>query len=89
MKGQCEVCGAGPTVDRAHLKSRGAGAKWERHEWVKLCRKHHMDQHAYGWPRFLDQHPVFRITLAHQGWVLIDRGNGFRKLVRKEPDVNE
>lgn len=80
MSGRCLVCGEYP-ADRAHLRSRGAGAKWEEHEFIYMCRRHHVEQHTSGWPRFLDKYPSLQMSLEARGWALVDKGNGFRKLI--------
>ena len=46
----CVICGH-PGCDPAHLKSRGAAGD-DVGNVVPLCRKHHTEQHAMGWPAF-------------------------------------
>jgi len=66
----CCVCGE-PGADRAHLRTRGAGAKNEWHEYIWLCRKHHIEQGNSGWKKFLDKHKEARPELSKRGWHLI------------------
>ncbi len=81
-KEPCLVCGDRET-DRAHIQSRGAGGTWESRNIIALCRRHHRDQHAWGWPAFLDAFPAVRTELELKGWVVQDKGYGVRRLVLK------
>lgn len=64
----CAACGTNQNVDRAHLKSRGAGAKWEWFEWLPLCRNHHQEQHKLGWYRFVQTNPNVIEAMTSRGW---------------------
>lgn len=72
MKGTCTACKRQGIVDRAHLKTRGAGATWEPWEWLPLCRAHHVEQGQVGWKRFTDKFPSILGAVEQRGWVLIE-----------------
>lgn len=67
----CVVCGRS-YADRAHVKTRGAGAGWEDHEFIYLCRHHHMEQGHLNWKRFIDKYPMVMPHLTRKGWVLVE-----------------
>lgn len=69
-KKPCIVCG-NPQVDRAHFKTRGAGAGWEPWEYTFLCRKHHQEQGNKGWPRFCEKYPQTLKELSDKGWKIV------------------
>lgn len=77
----CAACGTNQNVDRAHIRTRGAGAGWEEWEWVPLCRKHHVQQGAVGWHRFACENPKVGMALAERSWTFENRF-GVMKLVR-------
>lgn len=77
----CDACGRTPT-DRAHLKTRGAGAGWNEDEFIHLCREHHIEQ-GWGWAKFADKYPTVMRQLTRKGWEIKDI-LGVRKLVRKD-----
>ena len=79
---RCEVCGRTGS-DRAHIKTRGAGAKWEDFEWLYLCRKHHQQQGQVGWFVFIVKYPVIELVLLSKGWK-IEKVFGVNKLTRSE-----
>lgn len=82
MQGKCSACGFVGVVDRAHLKTRGAGAGWDEHEWIPLCRRHHVEQGQVGWPRFTENYARVRFLIDEMGWEIKDIF-GQKKLVRK------
>ena len=66
----CVICG-NPNSDRAHFKTRGAGAGWKNNEYTYLCRKHHMEQGHLNFYRFVQKYPKFSRVLSDNGWKLI------------------
>lgn len=60
---QCD----GP-VDSAHIRSRGAGGPDEGWNVIPLCRKHHSEQHAFGWMKFMYRYLVVKTQLEYLGW---------------------
>jgi hypothetical protein len=83
MKDRCVACGLFGVVDRAHLKTRGAGAGWGDDEWIALCRMHHVEQGQSGWHRFLLKYPAVADAIEKRGWEVREIFGVF-KLVRKE-----
>lgn len=79
----CLVCGS-PQIDRAHIKSRGAGGTWEDNNIVLMCRRHHMEQHKMGWPSFALKYKTVRIALEGRGWQIVLNPMGQRRLVRHD-----
>ncbi len=67
---KCTIC-AKP-AERAHIKSRGAGAGWEDWEWVYLCRSHHVEQHKIGIITFIRKYPQFFSAIKAKGWILFN-----------------
>lgn len=65
---RCEVCGEKPS-DPAHIISRKAGGPAMDFNLLALCRNHHSAQHACGWHRFCEKHPMIYEALAVRGWV--------------------
>jgi predicted restriction endonuclease len=63
---RCFVCGESP-VDRAHIKSRGAGGCDEDWNIILLCRQCHQTQHVYGWIRFCEKYPIVGSELRRRG----------------------
>jgi hypothetical protein len=57
-------------IDRAHLKTRGSGASWDEEMWVYLCRKHHTEQGAIAFNKFLRKYPYIETVLDAKGWEL-------------------
>jgi hypothetical protein len=82
MKGNCTICGVYGVMDRAHIKTRGSGAKWNDSEWMLLCRGHHVMQGAKGWKAMCDLFPNLEEELTKRGWEFIEL-NGIWKLRRK------
>lgn len=65
----CVIGFCGRRADRAHIRTRGAGATWEEWEWIPLCRKHHIEQGQLGWAEFCARHHEPALELAARGWV--------------------
>lgn len=59
-------------IDRAHIKTRGAGAKWNFWEVMPLCREHHTQQGKIGVVTFFKRFPPVRRYLEGMGWRLED-----------------
>ena len=66
---QCTVinCNERP-IDRAHIRTRAAGAGWEADEWMPLCWKHHQSQHRRGWRWMTENHPEVLAALEERGF---------------------
>lgn len=71
MKGKCEACGQFDDVDRAHIRTRGAGAGWNEEEWIFLCRKHHVMQGQIGWNKLIRKFPNVANALNKRGFEVI------------------
>ena len=82
MKGKCEADGEFTDVDRCHIRSRGAGAGWEDHEIILMCRKHHIESGQMGWYSFTKKYPRVMEILIMKGWILKNEF-GVSKLRRK------
>lgn len=78
---RCTACGFWP-ADRAHLRTRARGAGWEPHEWIPLCRRHHVEQGTIGWSKFCEKYPRVMQAIDERGWE-IGVFFGVRRLVRK------
>lgn len=63
----CVICKEIPT-DRAHIKTRGAGATWEWWEWMPLCRQHHQIQGQIGWKNMSNRFIIIGEILKQMGW---------------------
>lgn len=68
---RCLVCRR-VEVDRAHIKTRGAGASWEFWEVMPLCRNCHIEQGQMGIVSFFKRFPPVRRYLEAMGWRLED-----------------
>lgn len=68
---RCLICPS-REVDRAHIKTRGAGAGWGSHEVMPLCREHHVFQGKIGIVTFFKRFPPVRRYLEANGWRLED-----------------
>lgn len=79
----CTACGYYGIIDRAHIKTRGSGAKWEEHEWMPLCRGCHGIQSRLGWSLFVKRFPHIAKVLDEKGWEIKNQF-GRNKLMRKE-----
>ncbi len=77
----CVVCGKQPS-DRAHIKTRGAGATWEDFEWVYLCRRHHQEQGTIGILTFYFKYGTYQNAVKEKGWVL-ENGKFWNELLSK------
>lgn len=66
----CAACGTNKDIDRAHIKTRGAGASWEFFEFIYLCRNHHIEQGARNWKHMVDKYPGVLPELTKRGWYL-------------------
>lgn len=79
--GRCLVCGT-TDCDPAHIKTRGAGGDDVPSGVLALCRKHHCEQHAYGFSKFCARYPQVKWQLEERGWTLVNEF-GVMKLRRK------
>ena len=70
--GECTACGKWGKMDRAHIRTRGAGAGWEPWEYLLLCRTHHIAQGGMGWSRFIEKYPHIAGELEKRGWEIVD-----------------
>jgi hypothetical protein len=70
-------------MDRAHIRSKGAGGTWGDENIMLLCRNHHIEQHALGWFKFCEKYRRAEEALEKRGWVISDEF-GRKKLIRKE-----
>lgn len=59
-------------TDRAHIKTRGSGAKWNSDEFIHLCRHHHIEQGHLNWKRFSLKYPKIIEILNKKGWEIVD-----------------
>ena len=66
---RCVHCGS-PFVDKAHVKSRGAGGGDEDFNIIFLCRAAHIEQHALGWATFAMKYDSVMDWLVKNGWEL-------------------
>lgn len=82
MIGMCTVCGVIGQMDRCHIKSQGAGGTWEDENIVLMCRRHHTEQHAFGWDKFIERYPNIGILLEKKGWEM-KQEFGRKRLVKK------
>lgn len=69
---KCLACRKRKPLDRAHLKSRGAGAGWAEHEWIHLCRWCHVVQHQRGWKFMTQRSPWLIDELKEKGWEIVE-----------------
>lgn len=76
----CVICGS-VEVDRAHIRSKGAGGSMDASNLTLLCRKHHSEQHRVGWESFCTKYPKMEKELNSKGWKF-ERINGHWKLTR-------
>lgn len=60
------------SVDRAHIRTRGAGAGWHETEFIFLCRSCHIEQGHLNWKRFTEKHPHLIKILSDKGWHLVE-----------------
>lgn len=67
IKIKCVIC-FNPVVERAHIRTRGAGAKWKENEYVYLCRKHHHEQHLVGIKTFAEKYKSYMNEIKKKGW---------------------
>lgn len=65
---RCCVCSAPPPSDASHVKTQGSGGPDEEWNLMPFCRKHHIEQHAIGWIKFLEKHPNLKLKLRLLGW---------------------
>jgi 5-methylcytosine-specific restriction endonuclease McrA len=65
----CLVCGH-HEVDRAHIKTRGAGGSDKRWNIMELCRVCHTEQHKIGLIKFILKYPDVKTALERKGWTL-------------------
>jgi len=82
MLNVCAVCGKSKT-DRAHIRTRGAGAGWESWEYIYLCRWHHSEQGHLNWPRFVEKYPKVIHELTKRGWHIVEEF-GVKKIRRTD-----
>lgn len=82
MNGQCIACSKRGQIDRAHIRSKGAGGSWDDENILYLCRECHRRQHALGWYRFTRKFPSVAEALDAKGWKIREE-LGQMKLRRK------
>ena len=83
-KGNCQACNRWSELrDRAHIKSKGSGGSMDESNLLLLCRMCHREQHAYGWNRFIAEHPGFDLVLAEKGFEICEEF-GIKKLRSKD-----
>jgi hypothetical protein len=82
MIGLCVACGYKRVIDRAHIKSKGAGGTWDEDNIIHLCRQHHQEQHQIGWPRFVEKYVRVERELDNKGWIM-EVQFGVKRLIRK------
>lgn len=87
MKHNCAACKQYRDVDRAHIRTRGAGAGWEDWEWLYLCRVCHVRSGSLGWVRFIYKYPHIMDELNQRGWKL-ENILGITKLIRINNEPN-
>jgi predicted restriction endonuclease len=68
----CLVCN-NPIVDKAHIKTRGAGGSDAPFNIMLLCRAHHQEQHMVGLVTFTNKYPKVTKYLLDSGWIM-ERG---------------
>ena len=68
MDSKCQACGQIGIVDRAHIRSKGAGGSWDSDNIILLCRKHHQESHSLGWYRFVILYPKIMFILEEKGF---------------------
>jgi hypothetical protein len=74
----CIICKTSPS-DSAHILSKGSGGDDVPWNIIPFCRKHHIEQHQYGWFKMCERNPFLRQELYQRGFYF----DGFKKL-RKE-----
>lgn len=63
-------------VDPCHIRSRGSGGPDAEFNLIRMCRKHHSEQHQIGWLKMIAKyHPLLMVALMAKGWRL-DREQG-------------
>lgn len=52
-------------TDNCHILSRGAYPHYKDEEWniIKMCRKHHSEQHTIGWTRFISKYDLTDVMI--------------------------
>ena len=55
-------------IDPAHGPVNGSGSKGPDNEAVPICRRHHREQHAIGWPAFEKRYGFSREAEAKVFW---------------------
>lgn len=68
------ACGVNTLVDKAHIRSRGAGGSNEWDNILLLCRECHQFQHKEGWPAFARKYPDIVYDLDVRGWEIRSLG---------------
>ena len=63
----CVVCGL-PGSDPCHVKSVGAHGDDLPWNVMPACRRHHVEQHQYGWKTMAEDHPAVAFWLQENGW---------------------
>lgn len=83
--GLCEVGlkhgseGCSFMIEAAHGPVNGFGSKGGDDGAISLCRSHHREQHAIGWPAFEAKYGIDRATIAAEHWKRYqEERNGFR-----------
>ncbi len=62
MKFGSELCSS--VTDPAHGPVNGMGSKGPDSGAISLCRTHHREQHAIGWPAFERKYEIDRSVIA-------------------------
>lgn len=74
-------CGKTPT-DKCHVRSKGSGGGNGADNRLMMCRTHHIQQHQYGWDKFISLYPAVGVLLDDMGFE-VREVFGVRKLVRR------
>lgn len=76
---KCVICGQ--PAENCHIRTRGAGGTDLDWNIYHACRKHHTEQHSYGFWIFCKKYPVMLKVLSEKGWRFIFF-RGVNKLTR-------
>jgi hypothetical protein len=77
----CVACGYFGIVDRAHIKSKGAGGTMDESNILLFCRGCHATQHRLGFRLMCERFPSVAAALKEKGWKFVNEF-GRSKLVR-------
>ena len=59
-------------MDRAHIRSKGAGGSFDKSNILLLCREHHTEQHKVGWHKFCEKYPSIAEELSNRDWEIVE-----------------